>query len=402
MSLLSYVLLKHIQSIFQINKTRFFEWYKYNNQEQEILLNHLYEELLDLDLSTNDTWKNRKLTGIAFENKSTKNQFKYINTPDIAVRFKDRYNRNTDTILWPIDNTNNEIYVSYNEALTFMKNRLIKFNLIRAKYGFSVHYINKNTNKSDAISIGGELIDVSIGHKDDIFVNKFYYSVDKYISLYELNINDTRIFRFRSFSIIYLFKDLYRMLFIDVSYPWDEQKYVKRINRLFYIGYIDLFTKFPNNKERLQYLNTLLEVLLEIEKVLIQENTTLQQNNNVRESIRKLKDKIKNSELIYDLLLEQLLVVLLYKNKPSKSINTDSLYDIRDVHAPYNVDKSVESSTINESYVMTTSSNKTIYEHKMEFIEVCKQNLEILLLSFKNIELYCYNYAFNEETLYEK
>ena len=191
-SLLSYNLLKYIQSIFDINKTRFFEWYKYDDIQKTHLLNELYKEINEIDLSKNDTWKNRQITGLAFENTSTNTNLSYINPPDVAVRFKDRFNLNTDTLLWAIDNTNDEIYVSYNEALSFMKDRLIKFNLIRAKYGFSVHYYDKVDQKNDVISIGGELIDVSVGHRDDEFVSKFYNSVEKYISLFELSISDTR------------------------------------------------------------------------------------------------------------------------------------------------------------------------------------------------------------------
>ena len=92
MSLLTYNLLKHIQSIFQINKTRFFEWYKYDNIEKKVLLNDLYTEVKKLKLSENDTWKNRKITGLSFQNISTNNELSYINPPDIAVRFKERFN----------------------------------------------------------------------------------------------------------------------------------------------------------------------------------------------------------------------------------------------------------------------------------------------------------------------
>ena len=427
MSLLAYNLLKHIQSIFKISKTRFFEWYKYDDMEKRVLLNNLFKEVLELDLSTNDTWKDRKITGLAFQNASTENNLSYMNPPDIAVRFKERFNLNTETLLWPIDTTNDEIYVSYNEALSFMKDRLIKFNLIRAKYGFTVHYYDQNEKKDDFISVGGELIDVSIGHRDDEFVAKFYKSVDQYISLFELSISSNRLFKFRSYSLIYLFKDLYRILFIDVFYPWKDSKYVKRLNRLFYIGYIDLFTKFPDNKKRLDYLNLLLKILLAVEKTLVDEKSSNTESTIVRDSIESLKKQIKNSELILDLFLDQTLELLLYK-KESSSSNLDKLVsDDREELAPYNVDRTSESaknikdekeliskmsSSISKHIESTSSiddtstdnintSDKSLYENKMEFIEACKENMEILLLSFKNIDMYCYKYAFKEDTLYE-
>ena len=430
-SLLSYNLLKYIQSIFDINKTRFFEWYKYDDIQKTHLLNELYKEINELDLSKNDTWKNRQITGLAFENTSTNTNLSYINPPDVAVRFKDRFNLNTDTLLWAIDNTNDEIYVSYNEALSFMKDRLIKFNLIRAKYGFSVHYYDKVKQKNDVISIGGELIDVSVGHRDDEYVSKFYNSVEKYISLFELSISDTRFFKFRSYSLIYLFKDLYRMLFIDAKYPWQDRKYVKRLNRLFYVGYIDLFTQFPDNKKRLNYLNLLLEIILAVEKTLVDENTTNTTNSVVRDSIQSLKNKIENSSLILDLFLDKTLDLLLYEKDSSSTIDSTTKYDSREEYAPYNVEKTSQSvqnlkqdlDLISKSYSKNTfaskhieltssiddassdiinTSGKSVYEHKMDYIEACKENMEILLLSFKNIDMYCYKYAFKEDSLYEK
>ena len=182
-----------------------------------------------------------------------------------------------------------------------MKDRLIKFNLVRAKYGFSVHYYDKVKQKNDVISIGGELIDVSIGHRDDEFVSKFYNSVEKYISLFELSISKTRLFKFRSYSLIYLFKDLYRILYIDAKYPWQDRKYVKRLNRLFYVGYIDLFTQFPDNKKRLNYLNLLLEIILAVEKTLVDENTANTTNSIVRDTIKSLKNTNYNSKIQFNL-----------------------------------------------------------------------------------------------------
>ena len=47
------------------------------------------------------------------------------------------------------------------------------------------------------------------------------------------------------------------------------------------------------------------------------------------------------------------------------------------------------------------TSDKSLYENKMDYIEACKENMEILLLCFKNIDMYCYKYAFDLNSLYE-
>ena len=48
------------------------------------------------------------------------------------------------------------------------------------------------------------------------------------------------------------------------------------------------------------------------------------------------------------------------------------------------------------------SGTNSVYENKIGFVEACKANLKILLMSFKNIDIYCYRYPFDEQTLYKK
>jgi len=377
-SLLAYSLLKYIQSVFVTNKTRFFEWYKYDSKEKQRLLHNLSKELFELDLQDNDTWKDREITDISFENISAKelNNESYINPPDVAVRFEERYNYKTDSILWTIDNTNDEIYVSYNEALSFVKDRLIKFNLIRAKCGFTVHY-NDETSNSNIISIGGELIDVSIGHRDDASVVKFYKTFHNNVSLFELELTENVSFEFRSYSIVYLFQDIYRILFVDVPYPWYDLKYVKRLNRLFYIGYIDLFMKFIDNKERLEYLNLLLEVVLSIEKIIQHEQGSDIKNENIRESINLIKKQMENSDLVFDMFLNKTLKLLLdeideselkYDDRDNRDDRDDrdnrDDRDDRDELAPYNVDKSSTTDKIHTNTSKHIESTSSIAEER--------------------------------------
>ena len=141
-----------------------------------------------------------------------------------------------------------------------------------------------------------------------------------------------------------------------------------------------------------------------------------------------MKNKIENSNLLLDLFLEKTLDLLLYKNETPSNINGTTTYDSREEQSPYNVYKTSQSvknvkqdldlitkstnSSISKKTEMTNSiddassdsintSDKSLYEHKMDYIEACKENMEILLLSFKNIDMYCYKYAFEEEFLYE-
>ena len=179
------------------------------------------------------------------------------------------------------------------------------------KYGFTVNYLDKSTNSLENVSIGGELIDVSICHRDDMSVNKFYKELRNNISLFELTLlNDTKI-EFRSYSLTYLFKDIYRILFVDVPYPWDDIKYVKRLNRMFYIGYIDLFTKFTDNKNRMEYLELLEEIMNSIEKILTDEEHRSTENVNLKRDVEKIKRIVEEGYLLFDILLTKILDLLL-------------------------------------------------------------------------------------------
>jgi hypothetical protein len=411
-TLLSYVVLKITQSIFEKDKTRFFEWYKYNDQIKQQLLKEVFNLLEKLDMSGNKTWENAEFKNVIFENipaNSTKINEEYINPSDVAVRFKERYNPELDTLLWVIDNTNNETYVSYNEALTFVNDRLIKFNLVRMKYGFTVNYIDKSTNSIKNVSVGGELIDVSIGHKDDVSVRKFYKELHNNISLFKLTLLNDVTIEFRSYSLTYLFKDIYRILFVDITYPWDDIKYAKRLNRLFYIGYIDLFTKFTDNKNRVEYLELLKEIINSIERILRdkEQNKTTTINTNLKRDIRKIKQHIEEGSLLYDIFLNKILELLLendnnsLKSSPTSSKTPRS--DPREELAPYNVDdytSPIDNGLDNDK--ITKLKTNSLYENKIVFIDTCTANIDILLMSFKNIDIYCHRYPFNERILYEK
>jgi hypothetical protein len=253
--------------------------------------------------------------------------------------------------------------------------------------------------------MGGELIDVSIGHKDDMSVKKFYKELRNNISLFELSLmNDTHI-GFRSYSLTYLFKDIYRILFVDVTYPWDDIKYVKRLNRMFYIGYIDLFTKFADNKNRLQYLELLQDIMTSIEQILQDDDTHRHvENDNLKRDIQKIKTNIEEGSLLFDILLNKVLELLLEDDGSRKTQSTNSISDPREEFAPYNVDgyTSDGDEGVDITGNIQETSNESVYEHKIGFIKACNANLDVLLASFKNIDMYCHKYPFDEQILYKQ
>ena len=116
---------------------------------------------------------------------------------------------------------------------------------------FNTLYTNQN-NKVNNLDLSGELIDVSITHKNDNSLYHFFENIQNFISVYKLKFNENNII-FKSYSFEYLVKDLERILFINSDKPWNDSKYEKRLNRLFYLCYIDSFIKLSSNKIRYNY-----------------------------------------------------------------------------------------------------------------------------------------------------
>ena len=127
------------------------------------------------------------------------------------------------------------------------------------KVYFTVQYILNDEYKMKRI--GGELIDISIGNRRDPSTLKFYKNVKKYTASYQISYLNEKI-NFKAFSLKYLFYDLFRILFDDIDVPWQDNKYVKRLNRIFYVGFINLFIKLSTNQKRIYYLNSFLNIIL--------------------------------------------------------------------------------------------------------------------------------------------
>ena len=124
------------------------------------------------------------------------------------------------------------------------------FNLIRTKTQFRIDYIDPE-GMFMSRSMGGELIDVSISHRcADIESQTFFHHINKNISKYSLthHIDSKDTMEFLSYSLEHIIEDLEKMLYHENVYPWNDKKYVKRINRLFYLSFIELFRLLNNNE----------------------------------------------------------------------------------------------------------------------------------------------------------
>jgi hypothetical protein len=163
-----------------------------------------------------------------------------------------------EIVITPQSRERDMIYVSENRALHFQTySEDIRFNLVRTKINFNAFFNNGKITKKTNIS--GELIDVSIplGQR----LNYFFEDLDDNLAEYTLDFEDG-LLNFNGYSISYLVHDLENMLILNDSLPWTRNKYAKRLNRLFYLYFINLYTNKETDMNRKVYLEHLLNNVL--------------------------------------------------------------------------------------------------------------------------------------------
>lgn len=219
MSILSYDLLTLIRSEYEKSPETYFYFFRLNQKEQNEALNNLLDNL-------NEDLPERNINSVDFYERSDG----YITDDD-----------NDNLVLYDIGRSKSMFYTTLNTSLDFGggKNVRVKFDLARTKVSFRVN---------QGIS-SGELIDVSISHKDDSSLKKFK-SVKEFRKFMSDNmilnkINDEYKFEYDMIGLPYIIKDLNNMLFIQSDLPWEKPKFEKRINRLMYF----LLLESLNNME---------------------------------------------------------------------------------------------------------------------------------------------------------
>ena len=129
-----------------------------------------------------------------------------------------------------------------------------KFNLVRTQVIFN-YYI-----AGERYKIPGELIDVTIPHRDDNKLKLFFDDIN--YTQYRLTIRkapartdiiETDTLIFNSYTVRYLRMDLEEILFIQKQF---DNKFIKRLNRLLYLYFIDLFIKDVPHFDKIQILQS--------------------------------------------------------------------------------------------------------------------------------------------------
>lgn len=112
--------------------------------------------------------------------------------------------------------------------------KAVKFYLVRSKAYFE--YIYELNGEMKRKAVGGELIDVSIPHRDDDRLQYFLDGYDKNVATYTIIKNASDWLSLKAYSLLDLAEDLQFILLDSFDRPWKGgPKYNKRVYRLFFL-----------------------------------------------------------------------------------------------------------------------------------------------------------------------
>ena len=291
---LAYLLLYRIRNIVLSNLDNYIDYYKLNNYGKKRLLHSIFNKFNKLDKSKLlPPYNNANLvfTNIIFDdlvvNNSSKNQSTEIDEKKDIFGITTKNNSRKDfsvvagkskknikaTLLTTIPYLfqNNEIpsnmfdtnidknvykdrdstnfYISANKSIP-------DFNLVRIKINMMAEYTLDGM--THLISVPGEYIDISIPH----WKNTSSYFHDGNITTYSsknIDENDNvRELIFKSYSINSIIDDLIYILFINSNFPWDDNKYDKRLIRILMFCAIDLFESKINDEKKISMLESIM------------------------------------------------------------------------------------------------------------------------------------------------
>jgi hypothetical protein len=168
----------------------------------------------------------------------------------------------------PFPDQQQYLRIQVNTALDFEQGGdRAHFHLVRTKCMFATKF---QTQRGDleTLLIGGELIDVTVIQRDDSGLAHFFEQPNANLEQYELTYRTANgvasraanELRFNGYSLGFLLDDLDLILFIrSNTKPWSDPKYEKRLNRLFYLSFLQTFTILDSNVERKNFIRDMCE-----------------------------------------------------------------------------------------------------------------------------------------------
>ena len=141
------------------------------------------------------------------------------------------------------------LYTMQNESLQFTSNGVdVQFHLSRTKVAFDL-WFEPVDGTFDCQVLGGELIDVSIvwahdAHSEEHLRHFFEHAREtRAMFTFPSPTPGTPDLRMWGFSLVSMLEDLEFILFDVVEYPWLDNKYKKRLRRLFLLTFVEYYTR---------------------------------------------------------------------------------------------------------------------------------------------------------------
>lgn len=184
-------------------------------------------------------------------------------------------------------------YASYNTQVQTM---FSTFNLSRIKYNcrlFGTRNLAPPAPANIFFDVPGEVLDISIEKIDSLEIYQNVMPSHHDYENYEVLINNKKIMKYKSYSIKGFIEDLLKILFIftqsqtvnqlqninKYGMPWADNKYYKRLLRLCFLTFMEIYDVSLSNIYIQQYNLINLSTLYTNIKRVISNNT--QQNNNI-------------------------------------------------------------------------------------------------------------------------
>jgi len=243
MTTLSYILNKQLRKIFMQDIEETFTLTNYKMKYQQRVLAKYISKFNELECFSDP--ENKELHGWTVDNISFFQNQNYTCPDDQHIQFSSPNLQNI-TVYSHGKNPDQFIYVQCNRALRFYKSKtdIAHFNLIRSKVNFVLDLSNEQGGRKQ-MSIGGELIDVSIPHYEDPKLSHFFSHLKDNVHNYTIETKECCPLHFYSVSFSYQIYDLEQQVFGYVidgdTMPWEKKKFNKRIHRLLFLYYMDLY-----------------------------------------------------------------------------------------------------------------------------------------------------------------
>ena len=243
----TYLVIIRLQSYLDENKDYYFDFFKYNEDAQNIEYNKLkYNINSDLE-NISRIYKNYKVYGIEPSNRNSftllasfKDQFKseeqtkrITNDSFIIANFNNFLSsyfdeNDSNKMLDLVKYKSSSFYSTHNPLITYKaENNIAAFSLNRIKFNFKATFKrNENDNEPIHSNMVGEILDISHAWPHD---RHNYLKQNKYIKKYNLSNSN---YKFTSYSYEGFVKDIFDILFYETdNKPWTDIKYNKRLKR---------------------------------------------------------------------------------------------------------------------------------------------------------------------------